>query len=176
MKPMTTFLLFTTLILIASSSFATRSVSSGSSPSTQTKHSNPNPKDNNNNNQGGGIPGGVFGPGGGFNIPGFGNGFGNGFGGGYGSGYGGPNGGHSKNGIIRSSVVCTEKGPCYQKKLTCPAKCFSSFSHSGKGYGGGGGGGGCTIDCKNKCSAYCWVKCIYYRYVLQELLFSSTRV
>ncbi|KAL5096612.1 hypothetical protein RYX36_000939 [Vicia faba] len=161
MKPMITFLLFTTLMLIASSSFATRSVSSGSSPSTQPKNSNPNPNDknnnnnNNNNNQGGGIPGGVFGPGGGFNIPGFGNGFGNGFGGGYGSGYGGPNGGHSKNGIIRPSVTCTEKGPCYQKKLTCPAKCFTSFSHSGKGYGGGGGGGGCTIDCKKKCSAYC---------------------
>lgn len=163
MKTMTTFLLLTTLLLVATSSLATRPVSSGSSPSTQVKH----PKDKNNNQGGGipagggsipgvgGIPGGYFGPGGGFNIPGFGNGFGNGIGGGYGSGYGGPNGGHSKNGIVRPTVVCKDKGPCYQKKLTCPAKCFSSFSRSGKGYGGGGGGGGCTIDCKKKCSAYC---------------------
>ncbi|KAI3456280.1 hypothetical protein Pfo_012943 [Paulownia fortunei] len=95
--------------------------------------------------------GGVFGPGGGFNIPGFGPVVG----GGYGSGYGGPNGGHSKSGIIRPTVVCKEKGPCYKKKLTCPAKCFSSYGRSGKGYGYGGGGGGCTIDCKKKCTAYC---------------------
>lgn len=157
MKPITTFLLLITLLIISSSAFATRPVLSGSSPSTQVKqHSKPKDKNNNNNNQGnGGIPGGFFGPGGGFNIPGFGNGFGNGIGGGYGSGYGGPNGGHNKNGIVRPTVVCKDKGPCYQKKLTCPAKCFTSFSRSGKGYGGGGGGGGCTIDCKKKCSAYC---------------------
>ncbi|XP_054801901.1 putative glycine-rich cell wall structural protein 1 [Prosopis cineraria] len=102
----------------------------------------------------GGV-GGFFGPGSGF-IPGFGKGFGDGtVGGGYGAGYGGPNGGYSKGGVIRPSVVCKEKGPCYQKKVTCPAKCFSSFSHSGKGYGSGGGGGGCTIDCKKKCTASC---------------------
>ncbi|KAG8385567.1 hypothetical protein BUALT_Bualt03G0058600 [Buddleja alternifolia] len=102
--------------------------------------------------------GGFFGPGGGFNIPGFGPGpgWGNGgLGGGYGSGYGGPNGGSSKGGIIRPTVVCKEKGPCYMKKLTCPAKCFTSYHRSGKGYGGGGGGGGCTMDCKKKCIAYC---------------------
>ncbi|XP_011096289.1 eggshell protein 2A [Sesamum indicum] len=96
-------------------------------------------------------PGGFLGPGGGFNIPGFGPGFG----GGYGSGYGGPSGGHSKHGIIRTSFVCSEKGPCYKKKLTCPARCFSSYGRSGKGYGYGGGGGGCTMDCKKKCTAYC---------------------
>nr|POE76418.1 hypothetical protein CFP56_19865 [Quercus suber] len=95
--------------------------------------------------------GGFFSPGGGFNIPGFGNGVG----GGYGGGFGGPNGGYSKGGIIRPTVVCKDKGPCYNKKLTCPAKCFTSYSNSGKGYGGGGGGGGCTMDCKNKCIAYC---------------------
>ncbi|KVH89590.1 glycine-rich protein 5-like [Cynara cardunculus var. scolymus] len=102
--------------------------------------------------------GGFFGPGSGpgFNIPGFGNNWpGNGgVGGGYGSGYGGPKGGHSKSGVIRPTVVCKDKGPCYKKKLTCPAKCFTSYSRSGKGYGGGGGGGGCTMDCK-KCVAYC---------------------
>lgn len=99
--------------------------------------------------------GGYYGPGSGF-IPGFGKGFADGIvGGGYGSGYGGPNGGYSKGGVIRPSVVCKEKGPCFQKKVTCPSKCFSSFSRSGKGYGGGGGGGGCTIDCKKKCTAYC---------------------
>lgn len=95
---------------------------------------------------------GFFGPGSGFDIPGFGNGGG----GGFGAGYGGPGGGYSRGGIIRPTVVCKEKGtPCYKKKLTCPAKCFRSYSRSGKGYGGGGGGGGCTIDCKKKCIAYC---------------------
>lgn len=101
-------------------------------------------------NDGAGM-GGFFGPGGGFNIPGFGPVVG----GGYGSGYGGPNGGHSKSGVIRSAVVCKEKGPCYKKRLICPAKCFTSYSRSGKGYGYGGGGGGCTIDCQKKCVAYC---------------------
>ncbi|GJR73971.1 hypothetical protein Tco_0086336 [Tanacetum coccineum] len=74
--------------------------------------------------------------------------------GGYGSGYGGPKGGHSKSGVVRPSVVCKEKGPCYKKKLTCPAKCFTAYSGSGKGYGGGGGGGGCAMDCK-KCVTSC---------------------
>ncbi|XP_041994358.1 cold shock protein 2-like [Salvia splendens] len=95
--------------------------------------------------------GGFFGdPGNGFGIPGYGN-----YGGGYGGGYGGPSGGGSTHGVVRPSVVCSEKGPCYKKKLTCPAKCFSSYGGSGKGYGYGGGGGGCTIDCKKKCTASC---------------------
>lgn len=101
---------------------------------------------------------GVFGPGGdGFgDIPGFGKGWDRGIvGGGYGGGYGGPKGGYGKGGIIRKPVVCKDKGPCYNKKVTCPAKCFSSYSRSGKGYGGGGGGGGCTIDCTKKCIGYC---------------------
>ncbi|CAD5187074.1 unnamed protein product [Musa acuminata subsp. malaccensis] len=95
----------------------------------------------------GSDPGGFFGPGGGFNVPGF--------GGGWGAGFGGPSGGHARGGVVRPSVVCSDKGPCYKKRVTCPAKCFSSFSRSGKGYGGGGGGGGCTIDCKKRCVAYC---------------------
>ncbi|KAH1056132.1 hypothetical protein J1N35_034197 [Gossypium stocksii] len=91
-----------------------------------------------------------------FDIPGFEKGWGNGImGGGYGGGFGGPSGSFSKGGIVRPSVVCKEKGPCYNKKLTCPAKCFTSFSRSGKGYGVGGGGGGCSMDCKEKCVAYC---------------------
>uniref|UniRef100_A0A7N0TJY9 Uncharacterized protein n=1 Tax=Kalanchoe fedtschenkoi TaxID=63787 RepID=A0A7N0TJY9_KALFE len=93
--------------------------------------------------------GGFFGPG--FDIPGLGNGWA----GGYGSGYGSPAGGRAKNGVYRPTVVCKEKGPCYKKKVTCPAKCFSSFSRAGKNYGGGGGGGGCTVDCSKKCIAYC---------------------
>uniref|UniRef100_A0A7N0UJN1 Glycine-rich protein n=1 Tax=Kalanchoe fedtschenkoi TaxID=63787 RepID=A0A7N0UJN1_KALFE len=97
-----------------------------------------------------GAGGGFFGPG--FDIPGLGNGV---LGGGFGSGYGSPSGGRSRNGIFRSSFVCKEKGPCYKKKVTCPAKCFTSFSRSGKNYGGGGGGGGCTVDCSKKCIAYC---------------------
>ncbi|CAL4918354.1 unnamed protein product [Urochloa decumbens] len=100
-------------------------------------------------------------------IPGFGNGgipgmggFGNGgipgmAGGGWGGGYGGPSGGYARGGVVAPTVTCTEKGPCYRKKVTCPKKCFSSYSGAGKGYGGGGGGGSCTVDCKVKCTAYC---------------------
>lgn len=116
--------------------------------SSKAKHTNPKHKAGGND---AGI-GGFFGPGSGFGMPGFGNGI---IGGGYGAGYGGPNGGYSKGGIIRPTVVCKERGPCYKKKLTCPAKCFTSYSRSGKGFGAGGGGGGCTMDCKKKCIAYC---------------------
>lgn len=145
-------LLLATLLLTASA----RPESTGPF-SAELKHSNNKNKgggaggDNGGDTGGGGGMGGFFGPGGGFGIPGFGNGFG----GGYGGGFGGPNGGYNKGGIVRTTQVCKEKGPCYNKKLTCPAKCFTSYSRSGKGYGGGGGGGGCTIDCKKKCTAYC---------------------
>ncbi|XP_064940851.1 uncharacterized protein LOC135594398 isoform X2 [Musa acuminata AAA Group] len=71
------------------------------------------------------------------------------------SGYGGPGGGYGHDGVVLPSVVCSDKGPCYKKKLTCPASCFTSYSHYGKGGGGGGGGGGCTMDCKKHCVAYC---------------------
>ncbi|EXB51803.1 hypothetical protein L484_006376 [Morus notabilis] len=148
MNLITSFLL--TLLLITSLSSLSLSARPGSDGpfSAELKGSKgSSPGSNSNNN------GGFFGPGPGFNIPGFGNG--NGFGGGYGYGYGGPKGGHDKGGIVRPTVVCTDKGPCYKKKLTCPAKCFTSYSRSGKGYGGGGGGGGCTMDCKKKCVAYC---------------------
>ncbi|XP_042519642.1 glycine-rich cell wall structural protein-like [Macadamia integrifolia] len=153
--------------------FATTSLSAAGRPETggafsaQIKNTNSKGKGNTNSNKvgngggGGGDNGGVgsfFGPGGvgGFGIPGFSNGWDNGgVGGGYGAGYGGPGGGYSKGGVIRPTVVCKERGPCYKKKLTCPAKCFTSYSHSGKNGGSGGGGGGCTIDCKKKCTAYC---------------------
>ena len=75
--------------------------------------------------------------------------------GGYGGGYGGPNGGYNKGGVVIPSVVCSEPGPCYKKRLACPAKCFTYYSRSGRNYGGGGGGGGCTIDCEKNCVAYC---------------------
>ncbi|XP_057537852.1 putative glycine-rich cell wall structural protein 1 [Amaranthus tricolor] len=125
---------------------------------TQATRSSPKPKNTKPKGDGGGFGGSgpgddFFGPGGGYGIPGFDDpGI---FGGGYGYGYGSPSGGHSKSGTIRPSIVCKEKGPCYNKKLICPAKCFYSFSRAGKGYGGGGGGGGCTMDCKKKCVAYC---------------------
>uniref|UniRef100_A0A0D9Y1S4 Uncharacterized protein n=1 Tax=Leersia perrieri TaxID=77586 RepID=A0A0D9Y1S4_9ORYZ len=86
---------------------------------------------------GGGIPPGFFG-----NNPG------GGWGGGYGYGGGG-------GGVEVPTVVCSEKGPCYGKKVTCPKRCFWSYSSSGNGYGGGGGGGSCYIDCKYKCTATC---------------------
>ncbi|KAF3451544.1 hypothetical protein FNV43_RR07639 [Rhamnella rubrinervis] len=151
-------LLLTLTVSICSSA---RPESTGRPFSAELKHSKGKPSDQNNKGGGGGYDGGgaggYFGPGGGFGIPGFGKGgFGSGItGGGYGAGYGGPSGGYSKGGVVRPTVVCKEKGPCYQKKLTCPAKCFTSYSRSGKGYGSGGGGGGCTMDCKKNCIAYC---------------------
>ena len=161
MNPLTSFVLLTLLLMAPFSASTRPEPTKAPSPPDQLKH----PKDNHNSKgsgDGGGGSGygsgvgGFFGPGGGFNIPGFGNGFGNGIaGGGYGAGYGSPNGGSSGNGVTRSSVVCKEKGPCYQKKVTCPAKCFYSYSGAGKGYGGGGGGGGCSIDCKKTCTATC---------------------
>ncbi|XP_062087324.1 glycine-rich cell wall structural protein 2-like [Humulus lupulus] len=159
-------ILFTIFLLTAAASLC-HSIRPGSDKDSygELKHSKGTPSNQNNNKGGGGgggggntgnIPGGFFGPGPAFNIPGFGNGYGSGIiGGGYGSGFGGPSGGRSRNGVVRPTVVCKDKGPCYQKKLTCPAKCFTSYSRSGKGYGGGGGGGGCTMDCKKKCVAYC---------------------
>ncbi|URE02484.1 glycine-rich protein [Musa troglodytarum] len=96
----------------------------------------------------GADPGSFFGHGGRFHVPA-------GIGGGWGGGFGGPSGGYARGGVVRPSVVCSEKGPCYKKRVTCPDSCFTSFSRSGKGYGGGGGGGGCTIDCKKRCTAYC---------------------
>lgn len=143
-------LLFTILLLTLTLSYSRPSRPTGSNSDQLKKNS----KGNNNKNDKGYGSGGYFGPGSqpgtGFGLPGFsGNDWGN-MGGGYGGGYGG----FSKGGVVRPTVVCKEKGHCYMKKLTCPAKCFKSFSRSGKGYGGGGGGGGCTIDCK-KCVAYC---------------------
>ncbi|XP_013606605.1 PREDICTED: LOW QUALITY PROTEIN: keratin, type I cytoskeletal 9 [Brassica oleracea var. oleracea] len=128
-------------------------------PKSVSDQLNKHSKDNKNDKGYG--SGGYFGPGTGsvpgtgFGLPGFtGKDWGN-IGGGYGGGYGGPTGGYSKGGVVRPTVVRKEKGHCYMKKLRCPAKCFKSFSRSGKGYAGGGGGGGCTIDCKKKCVAYC---------------------
>lgn len=149
---------FLTILLITSTSPLCGATRSGASAELNNNKLSKG-KATNQNTKGGGYGngydagmGGFFGPGSG--IPGFGNGNGI-IGGGYGAGYGGPNGGHGKGGIIRPTVVCRERGPCYMKKLTCPKKCFTSYSRSGKGYGGGGGGGGCTMDCKKKCVAYC---------------------
>ncbi|XP_022715957.1 eggshell protein 1-like [Durio zibethinus] len=160
-NPKSTFIL-AILVIIASLSAATRPdfFEPFSSQQKHNKGSKPSNQNNNNKGEGGGGNnggiGGFFGPGPGFGVPGFEKGWGNGIiGGGYGAGYGGPTGGYSKGGVIRPTVVCKEKGPCYNKNLTCPAKCFTSISRSGKGYGSGGGGGGCTMDCKKKCVAYC---------------------
>ncbi|KAK8580694.1 hypothetical protein V6N13_143758 [Hibiscus sabdariffa] len=157
------FFILAVLLITASLSASARPDSFDPLSSEQKKlnQGNSKPSNQNNNKLGGGTGntggiGGFFGPGPGFGLPGFENGWGNGIvGGGYGAGFGGPNGGYSKGGVIKPTVVCKEKGPCYNKKLICPAKCFTHFSRSGKGYGGGGGGGGCTMDCKKKCRAYC---------------------
>ncbi|KAI7979100.1 hypothetical protein LOK49_Contig513G00003 [Camellia lanceoleosa] len=140
--------LLTSVLSLATRPEPTRSSQPQPKPSKETGH---HPTQNNNNNGGGGgSDGGIrgfFGPRGGFNVPGFGNGWGNDIvGGGYGAGYGTPTGGYSKGEIVRPTVVCKGKGPCYNKKLLCPAKCFTSYSHSGKNYGGGGAGSGCIID------------------------------
>ena len=153
----TSFLFFLLLTTTTTFSLAARPADSfPPEPKAAVAAANGNPPvDPNNKGFGSGTgPGnGFFGPGGGFGVPNFGNGWEN-YGGGYGAGYGGPSGGYAKGGTTRPTVVCKEKGPCYKKKLTCPAKCFTSYSRSGKNYGAGGGGGGCTIDCK-KCTAYC---------------------
>ncbi|KAJ8761439.1 hypothetical protein K2173_001570 [Erythroxylum novogranatense] len=163
MKPVISFLLLALLLVSCSLSTSTRSgpdpfsellSSNGKSINNPSNNKGSGSTGNNNNNNNGGDIGGMFGPGNGFNIPGFGKDWGH-LGGGYGVGYGSPSGGYSRGGVIRPTVVCKEKGPCYNKKLTCPAKCFTSYSRSGKGYGAGGGGGGCTMDCKKKCVAYC---------------------
>ncbi|XP_078447677.1 uncharacterized protein LOC144716447 [Wolffia australiana] len=64
-------------------------------------------------------------------------------------------GGFTGWGSWGTSVVCAEKGPCFNKRLTCPSRCFSSYTLHSKNFGGGGGGGGCSFDCKRTCSAYC---------------------
>ncbi|KAJ6979006.1 heterogeneous nuclear ribonucleoprotein A3 [Populus alba x Populus x berolinensis] len=117
MKTVTIFFLLALLLVSCSLSTETRP-----DPKTSTKG-----KPINQNNKASGNDGGVFGSGSGFGIPGFDYGWGN-VGGGYGGGFGGPKGGSSKGGVIKPSVVCKEKGPCYKKKLTCPAKCFTSYS------------------------------------------------
>ncbi|XP_078446988.1 uncharacterized protein LOC144715860 [Wolffia australiana] len=58
-------------------------------------------------------------------------------------------------GAWQPSVVCSERGPCFQKRLTCPARCFTSYTRHSKNFAGGGGGGGCTFDCKRSCAAIC---------------------
>ncbi|RZC80491.1 hypothetical protein C5167_043068 [Papaver somniferum] len=94
---------------------------------------------------------------GGFKIPGFGRGWGSDgvIGSGYGAGYGSPTGGYSKGGVIRPIVVCKQRGPCFHKKVICPAKCSTSYGFSGKHHGADAGSGRCTVDCKLKCIAFC---------------------
>ncbi|GLT83011.1 hypothetical protein SLE2022_013240 [Rubroshorea leprosula] len=149
MNSISSFFLLVILLLTSSLCLAARPESFGSF-SAKLKQNNKGSQSSNQNNKDGENPGGFNVPG--FNIPGWENG---GLGGGYGFGVGGPNGGSGSGGVIQPSVVCKDTGPCFHKKLTCPANCFDSYSRSGKGWGMGGGGGGCTIDCKKKCRAYC---------------------
>ncbi|KAG6778690.1 hypothetical protein POTOM_015033 [Populus tomentosa] len=126
MKSFASFFLLALLLVACSLSVATQP---DPDPDPDPKQSTKGKPTNQNNRAGGndGGMGGFFGPGPGFGIPGFDKGWGN-MGGGYGAGYGGPKGGYSKGGVVRPSVVCKERGPCYKKKLTCPAKCFTSHS------------------------------------------------
>ncbi|CAN6170786.1 unnamed protein product [Urochloa humidicola] len=102
-------------------------------------------------NPGGGFFGGAGMPswfGGGSGGPGAG-----GFFGGWGEG----GLGYRRGAVVPPSVVCTEQGPCHGKRLTCPARCFRSYSYKSAhgGGGGGGGGGGCSFDCTTRCAATC---------------------
>ncbi|RLN33081.1 eggshell protein 2A-like [Panicum miliaceum] len=63
--------------------------------------------------------------------------------------------GYRRGAPVPPSMVCAEQGPCRGKRLTCPARCFRSFSYKGKNGGGGGGGGGCSFDCASRCVATC---------------------
>ncbi|GLT77900.1 hypothetical protein SLA2020_494550 [Shorea laevis] len=150
MKSISSFFLLAILLLTSPLCLATRPESSGVFFSAEHRQNNRGSKYSNQNNKGGGNPDEFNIPE--FTIPGWGN---DGQGGGYGYGVGGPNGGQGSGGIIQPSVVCKDSGPCLHKKVTCPAKCFSSYNRAGKGWGMGGGGGGCTVDCKKNCKAYC---------------------
>ncbi|XP_039049324.1 uncharacterized protein LOC120190299 [Hibiscus syriacus] len=70
----------------------------------------------------------------------------------FGSLAGGPIGEDSDDSA--NSIVCDEPGPCYKKKLTCPAKCYGSVNKSGSGFSASAGAGGCSMDCKT-CTATC---------------------
>ncbi|WMV16089.1 hypothetical protein MTR67_009474 [Solanum verrucosum] len=139
------------LIITFTSTIATRNIhpkKHGVEKPKKGETGNGEVRNNNGKNNGDGAFGGIFGPGGGFNIPGLGGGV-------FGGGFGSPKGGYGKSGAVSSSVVCKENGPCLGMKLICPAKCYKAYSSAGKGYGFGGGSGGCTMDCKKKCLAYC---------------------
>ncbi|CAN6202923.1 unnamed protein product [Urochloa humidicola] len=98
---------------------------------------------------GGGMP--WFGPGGGGGgaVPG--GAAAGGFFGGWGEG----GLGYQRGAVVPPSVVCAEEGPCHGKRLTCPARCFRSYSYKSAHGGGGGGGGGCSFDCTTRCAATC---------------------
>ncbi|RCV09371.1 hypothetical protein SEVIR_2G026900v4 [Setaria viridis] len=100
----------------------------------------------------GGNPGGFFGAG----MPWFGGGGAGGPGaGGFFGGWGEGGRGYRRGAVVPPSMVCAEQGPCRGKRLTCPARCFRSFSYKGAHGGGGGGGGGCSFDCTTRCVATC---------------------
>lgn len=112
-------------------------------------------RNNNNNNEnrnpggGGGDPGAFFAgmprfSGGG--VPGSGRFFG---------GWGEGGLGYRRGVVVPPSTVCPQDGPCRGKRLTCPPRCFRTFSYGGKNGGGGGGGGGCSFDCTERCAATC---------------------
>ncbi|KAJ1287596.1 hypothetical protein BS78_02G021900 [Paspalum vaginatum] len=78
-----------------------------------------------------------------------------GFFGGAGWGEGGGGLGYRRGAVVPPSTVCPRDGPCRGKRLTCPARCFRTFSYRDKNGGGGGGGGGCSFDCTSRCAATC---------------------
>ncbi|CAL9237941.1 unnamed protein product [Arabidopsis halleri] len=142
-------LLFTILLLTLtlSQSRPSRPESSSSTGSYSDQFKKNSKGNYNKNDKGygsGGYPGLTTEPATGFILPGSGPG----------GSYSELSGENNKGRVVRPTVVCKEKGHCYKKELTCPAKCFKSSSRNVKVYIGSGGGGGCTIDCK-KCVAYC---------------------
>ena len=102
---------------------------------------------NENHNSGGGSDPGAFFAGmprfSGGGVPG---------GGGFFGGWGEGGLGYRRGAVVPPSTVCPQDGPCHGKRLTCPPRCFRTFSYGDKNVGGGGG---CSFDCTERCAATC---------------------
>ncbi|CAM0146956.1 unnamed protein product [Urochloa decumbens] len=136
MSPLKTLVLLVTLLALSAAPLASSAAGAGAG------HNNgmPNPG------------GGFFGGGG---MPWFGGGGPGAGAGGFFGGWGEGGLGYRRGAVVPPSVVCAEKGPCQGKRLTCPARCFRSYSYKSAHGGGGGGGGGCSFDCTSRCAATC---------------------
>ncbi|ESQ50545.1 hypothetical protein EUTSA_v10022963mg [Eutrema salsugineum] len=75
--------------------------------------------------------------------------------GGFGGMFHGFPGFHGNGDLMNPTHTCTVQGPCYGKKLTCPAECYKSTNVEKEGYKSTSKSGGCSMDCTEKCIAHC---------------------